>query len=530
MTTFATEQADRRLERAARLLAVGDAAAACDLAADVSRAQPDHLRARALHARCLLALHRPSEALAAIDAAHWVMQSEDQFDPRTIGATLLVLRSEALGRLGRTEQATETLEQALRANPRHPVALRRLASACLDNGSPERAIRLLKRLLARRPNHAPAWRMLAQSYEAINCPDLAAGIYEQLDQRCRTEAPNSTARRARLWRIARLHRQAQRYPEAAVALERLLELDPHDAELATEAARIAVELGEDRDVLRYCRLALTGRPDHVPARVILAEQHLRAGRFASAGYEWWRLLRRSRDHATQATAGLIVAATCAERWALADRLIAELSQTASSEDRHRHLSHLWQLATPGTLLRDVRRGAKANDHSRVLPALLADASDTLEEHLAQHPDHADRHYHLAACRRALGDSDGAAVSLDRALRINCGYVAAARQRVELLLGEANLAAAEQVVRALAETRGEEDLSWLDLSLCIEAMRGAVAEAVTRLQRVDPARRVGLAESVERLLLGYGSMSAVQAWQSLYEREVPSVDSVPAAAA
>lgn len=529
MTTFATEQADRRLERAARLLAVGDAAAAGDLAAEVTRRQPDHLHARALHARCLLALHRPGEALAAIDAAHWAMQSDDQFDPRSIGAKLLVLRSEALGRLGRTAEATDALEQALRSNPRHPVALRRLAAACLDHGSPERAIRLLKRLLNRRPGHVTAWRMLAQGYEAINCPDLAVGIYEQLDRHGRTDAPDSTARRARLWRIARLHRQAQRFCEAAVALERLVDLDPHDAELATEAARVAVELGEDRDVVRYCQLALTSRPDHAPARVILAEQHLRAGRFAAAGYQWW-VLRRGDEHATQATAGLIVAATCAERWALADRLIAELSVSASSELRHRHLSHLWQLATPGTLLRDVRRGAKARDHSRMLPGLLTDASETLEAHLAEHPDHADRHYHLATCRLALGDADGAAVSLDRALRIHCGYVAAARQRAELLLGEANLAAAEQVVRALAEARGDEDPSVLDLSLCIQAMRGSVAEAVARLQRVDPAQRAGVAQSIEHLLLRHASVCAVQAWQGLYEREAPPADSTPAAAA
>ncbi len=508
MSTLVTETLDRLIDQARQRLAIGDAPGACELACRVLRHQPDHLRGRAVHARALLDMHRPTEALDTLDAAHLAQQDADHDRDPALAARLLVLRAEAMIRTDQSLDAAEALEQALRHRPNHVPALWRLANLCLHQGAADRTIRLLKRLLCHRPNRRAAWRLLAQAYETIGCADLAIGIYEQFDRR--DAATSNAARRAARLRLAHLHREADHWPEAADELEALMDADPHDPALACEAAQVAAELGEDAHVVRDCRAALRSRPDHAPARVLLAEQHLRCGRFAQAAYQWWRLSRFGADRG-QALAGLLVAAICADRLALADRVTVQFDQCCDPPARQRHLSHLWQLAMPGLLLADLRHGPAHADRSRFLPALLTDAADALEEHLESHENHADRHYHLAICRAGVGQVDLAATSLDRALRLNAGYLAAARKRVELLIDESNLAAAAMVVRSAGEARPEADPALVDLQVGIEVMRGGVDRAAAQLAEVDQAHRPAIAASVRRLLEHYATPNVIAQW-------------------
>jgi tetratricopeptide (TPR) repeat protein len=243
---------------------------------------------------------------------------------------------------------------------------------------------------------------------------------------------------------------------------------------------------------------------------MLAEQHLRAGRFAKAGYQWWKLTQRGGAR-EQAYAGLIVAAVSADRLRLADRLIARYEATCDLSQRRRHLSHMWQLAMPGRLLTDLRNGTLSEDRSQLLPGLLADAADVLAKHLVDHVDHADKHFHLAMCRSAMGRNDLAAAGLDRALRLNSGYIAAARHRTELLLDESNLAAAAAVVASTIAARPDAELSMLDLSLCITVMRGNVATAAEELSRIDESHRHAIGASAVRLLERYASPRACRQW-------------------
>lgn len=513
MNPTATEQLNRLLDQARRDMDLGDAGAACGLASRVLRQQPDHIEARLVHAEALIELNRPEEAIASLDALELYLrdpQGQPQINRRMEG---LLLRAEALGRLKQLTESGQVLSDVLDAQPTHPRALRRLANLLMSLKRYDQAIAVIKKLRTLQPADVQLLRMLAEAYERIDCADLALGIYEQLDalHDAQASAPAGQLRQARLRRAARQLRHA------ADAYAQLMREEPEDAQLACEAAELSIELGDDAAATKYLDLALRQRPRHEQAMTMLAEQHMRCGRFAAAGRLWWRLWRADPTRAS-AMAGLVVCALCVNHNELAERAAGQLARLERTTGRRALLVKMWQLAVPGRLIQHMWQRAGCREHDQALDCLLDEAAETFESQINRKPDYADLHYHLAVCQRELGHDDLAAESLDRALHINSDYTAAIRQRVDLLLDQRCFSAARALLEAsVARTNKAGQL--MDLWLLTGAMAGEAESVLVELcEKVSDADRCkALAEQTEAELEQRGHTAALQAWRAATHR-------------
>ena len=455
------ERIDRRLEEAERRLNAGDAAESARQVGRIVAEHPDLLRARLLQARALLGAGEPAEALATLNAADWYHQVDQAVggivDDRVTAA---MLRAKALANLDRVEDACAALHHVLEARPSNREARRRLAMLLVQSGQNDQAEVHLRKLLASWPNDIAGLRLFTNVCEAAGRCEQALEAWHRLcrvqqhERRTLAEAEGAapgdpTVDQAAALRTARLQRKAGRLNEAAVTYAALIGDDPDDPEVACEAADLAVELGDDDAAVKYLLAALKGTPDHADALRRLAKQDMRCGRFAQAGRTWWRLSRRPCADG-RALAGLAVCALTLGRDAFAERILRRLRTTHSRIERRELMAEMWRLATPGRLLNTLCYDEATGPGPTILTQLVDEAEQTLTAHADQHDAYADLHYHTAMCRRRLGDWTGAAESLDRALDLNGGYLAAGRLKVEMLLADRDPAAAgEAITRIVA---------------------------------------------------------------------------------
>jgi tetratricopeptide (TPR) repeat protein len=529
MNTAAAHDLLQQLAAARRSLDAGDAPRAAASAFALLRLAPDDTAARLLHAESLLALGRAEEALASLDALHLYASNSnaakpDGEVPRAVGVPsfnleALLLRARALAHLNRPAGVTAALYEALALDPLHRPAVLALASIHLRDGCAEFAVPPLRNLLAAAPEDVHVASLLAEALVAAHRLGPAVDLLDAIDRgpqamrRCpAAEAP------AALW-VARLCRAAGRTVEALELFSHLAALLPQDAGLAVEAAQLAAELGDDPRVVSLLSAALQHAADHPAALRLLAEQHMRAGRFPAASRLWFRLSRLD-PAAALPLAGLLVSALCSNRVAFSDRVHAEFTaRVPDAADRRALVAPLWQLAMPGRLQNELLHNSGSHSID-ALSVLLHEASDTLGRQLESRPNFADLHYHAAVCTEALGDEEPAIASLDRALKINPGYIAAAKRRLHLLFAKEDFAAAESLLDDLAARRpGSVEL--LEGRVTLAVFRSDIPGAAAQLAAapLDRSEKSALANRVTTHLTNLNHAPAATQWRRTFTSDL-----------
>ncbi|NBB83789.1 MAG: tetratricopeptide repeat protein [Alphaproteobacteria bacterium] len=464
MKPSSEQQLTGELSSAARRLDIGDVEHAVEQAGQIVHQHPDHVPARLLLARALLGQDHPAEALDQLNAADQYLrvQSEQPSHPAPprppeqplgppddLNSQALMLRAQTLWRLGEPDAARAALSRVLETQPEHVEALRQLAEGALERNDLLVAMDYLNRLLRSSPDNAPGLELLAEACDRAGDAERAI---EAIDRLSPGQGPT---RRPSLQR-ARLLRRAGRIAEADAEYRQLTCIHADDHALAHEAATLAVELGDDAAACRWLNRAAAFGEGHAAAaaRLDLAHEHMRCGRFPRAARCCWGVVRHDRAH-PQAIAALLVCACVEARDRLIDRCGRMLRRAiTTAEPRRRIVAQAWSHAVPGMLLNRLIESQPADEQTDPLSALLDEAVETLDEAASTDPGFADRHYHLAVAHAALDHKDAAVVALDRALALNRRYAAAARLRASLLAKEGHDHAARAVLNAADQSLNE----------------------------------------------------------------------------
>ncbi|MDH3584390.1 MAG: tetratricopeptide repeat protein [Phycisphaerae bacterium] len=480
----------RLMDRARRHLAAGNPAAAVELTQQALHQSPDSTPARLIHAQALIGTNQPQEALDTLNAADLYAQQlsrEDGSDPTSVEA--LVARADAVAQLGGLQEARTILERVLEMREGDRAATIRLAAILVELDQPVAAIERLEALAGDLRQDREVTRLLAEAHEAAGQPQQALVMYELLGFAAaglREERAYPLRRKTRVepdpvmfLRVAQLSRQAGRLRDAADTYDQLVDQIDQDADLAVEAADLAVELGEDDRAQRYLEAALRSEPKHRRAKAMLAEQHMRCGRFEQAGRLWWQLKRTDDGDAT-AFAGLVVCGLSTRRYTFADRIQEQFHARFPRAQRRDELGRMWRAAMPGQMLCDLKAGEEDQPAGEdALSMLLSEAQQTLTERQEEQAEHADVHYHMAVCHEAMGDVEEAGRCLEQALTINGGYLAATRRQVALLIRQFHLAEASERIRGFHRIRPDAQ-ELLDFEVAIDMLEGRSEQAVNRL--------------------------------------------------
>lgn len=288
-----------RLQLAALFAALGQPAEGFAHAQDVLEKAPGHLRALNLLADCA----RTSEQWSQVE-------SHLSSVPPEAGAERLLASSKLHRARGRETESLADLREALRLQPRLAEAHQLMGNRHLQDGrleeaassyaaaarhSPPRSVQrlylaefhaqrgqrdqareVLEGLLREAPDYLPALRLLAQHWLAQGDPDTALDLTSRV---LRIDPRNIEALllQADIWR-------AQGKAEQALQrLEQLVRGFPQSPDLHFHHGRGLVSERRFDDAAAAFRRTMELQPDHVQARIALADSLLRRGEAAEAG-------------------------------------------------------------------------------------------------------------------------------------------------------------------------------------------------------------------------------------------------------
>jgi tetratricopeptide (TPR) repeat protein len=493
-------RAHQFVRQARASLLAADPRAALDHVRQALHLSPGSTPARLLHARILLKLNKPADALSTLQALDWYMQPDAApVDRHT--AALLTLRGQALLALHRPEEALRALDAAVDIRPCDRPAGMARAMALVQIGRVDDAADHLRKLHRQRPDDRRLARLLGDVLDLAGKPAEALSVY----------------RRGRVvidpLQRARLARRGGMFADALDRYELLLRKETHDIELLYEAAQVAEAADDDRRLHRWLDAALELDPMHRRSMVLKAENHMVRGEFEKAA-SLWALLKRRDGTDAEAAAGYLVCSLSRGGRDVPDAAIA------GDADAQRRMARLWVLAIEGKVARQIVHGEASPMASGILATLLHESSQVLDQASASKPHHADLHYHRAVCAEALGETDKAAAALDEALAINAGYVAAVRKRIESLLTRREIDAAAHVLDAAAEKRGEI-AELLDLKITVAVMQSGTETGVRMLAGapLGALERRATALDVAQELSMHGQLDLGAQWRRRCEQEL-----------
>jgi tetratricopeptide (TPR) repeat protein len=177
---------------------------------------------------------------------------------------------------GHSEHAGRLLEQALRADPRHKMALTKQAELALLGKDPERALALTGTVLAIEPNFAPAWHQRAAALWAAGRP---AEAREAAQKAVDIQPPNPEFR----LRLARFTAWTGHGADARDALAPLLAAEHQDpvnhAAALGMLGELAIAEGRFDAAAPYFDQALALCPTLAVIRMQRGMNRLRLGQF-----------------------------------------------------------------------------------------------------------------------------------------------------------------------------------------------------------------------------------------------------------
>lgn len=229
------------------------------------------------------------------------------------------------------EDAEAVYLQALRAAPANPAVLDALGRLALQRGDYERAVGYLSRALEAQPDANRLYHPLGMAYRGLGNTEKArenlarAGTSQPFfADPVMTDMLGRSQSYARFLSAGMSAAKERKYGISAAYFERALELAPDNANVRISFARALEALGESQaamqqldqiieqhpqfaaayfdkgamleqagdDMLAHSlyEQALVANPDHHEARILLANGHMRAGRFGDAAAQYEAVL------------------------------------------------------------------------------------------------------------------------------------------------------------------------------------------------------------------------------------------------
>lgn len=205
----------------------------------------------------------------ALNVGRWIAEQ----DEGSLRGTFAV--AGALERLGRHEEAEQTLRDALKRDPGNLAIYGALARSHRDRDDREGEIRIHREALRARPGHAGTLAALADALVALDRTTEARRTLEDL------ERAHPADMRATL-RLAFLDYEAKRFPEAARRFERVLAASPEQAEIAFFLGITRRRLGDDQGARAAFEQVPEGSERWIEARLQLAGLQEKRGDLAGA--------------------------------------------------------------------------------------------------------------------------------------------------------------------------------------------------------------------------------------------------------
>lgn len=391
---------------------------------------PNHIPTRLLHAKLLLLNNQTDTAIKHLETTNCLLEiiiRRQPLKPRLFIRTHNLLAKAYL----QNHDPQHTIEQytiILTQHPDHYPTIERLANLHLSLNEPQQTIHLLNNT---RSLPAKFYKLLQQAYTLANQPAKALKAFQNF-LRLHPARVHPTD----MLQLAHLYQNANRPRDAYEAFSNLAEHNPKDTTLHLTAAELALDLGANSACNQHLHQATPqSKTHHAKRHNLIAKQQLTEGNFPTALRSFFRSHQANPN--TTALAGMFTAALFTKRPALTQRIINRTTaETRQSSEWQHNLQTLHPLAMRGALLNQTinqtlkqtntspsNPNTKSTTHSP-LNLLLNHAAETLTTATAQHPKHADKHYHLANIQFALNQPKPAKKSIKTALKLNPEYTLA----------------------------------------------------------------------------------------------------------
>jgi predicted O-linked N-acetylglucosamine transferase (SPINDLY family) len=192
---------------------------------------------------------------------------------------------------GRLDEAEALYRQALAQDPQSLDALHLLGVVALQRGAAEEAVELISRALAGNAANLPAHNNLGLAFaaqgkrsEAVSAflaalalkPDYADALVNLRDALAHFD------HRDGLWVLGETHQRANQLDEAAACMERLLAMEPANANARNLLANIRRNQARHREAIEHYELAIRHDPNPVVAFQNLLFCMLCTGEFSAA--------------------------------------------------------------------------------------------------------------------------------------------------------------------------------------------------------------------------------------------------------
>ncbi|HEX5399666.1 MAG TPA: tetratricopeptide repeat protein [Verrucomicrobiae bacterium] len=366
---------------------------------------------------------------------------------------------------GDTDKAADSLNQALRLNPRYVEANLALADIQIRTGNAGSAVASLQQLTQEQPRLAPAQLLLALGYRVQGNLDGAAQIYRVLAQANPTNAQfplllgttlvqekkNDEARTQfdtalklapdnmqALDQLVRLDLSEKQFAAAQQRVQQKIAQYPKAAALQLLLANVMVARGDTNAAESALQKVIELQPDAQPAYLMLAQLHTAAGQNQKALADLQSALAKNPKNAS---ALLLMGMTYeaetnypAARDAYEQVLtVASNSVVALNNLACLYAAHLGQLDKAYQLARRARNLAPAEPSvADTLGWILyqqgqySSALSLLRESAAKMSDVPDAQFHLGMTCYAMGDEANAKTTLQRVLQLDGNYVEKAK--------------------------------------------------------------------------------------------------------
>jgi len=407
----------------------------------VLAAQPDHAEALHLYGVVQYQRGKPGESETLLRRA--ASLAPTPMSLADLGAVMLAD--------GRTDEALEQFEAALRLDPRHIHTLIRLGNTLVGLRRYEQALAAYDRALAVSPlvldalcNRGSALRAVGRHLEALETYDRAL-----------TVDPRSFES---LYNRGHVLRDLQRYGEALRSYDNALAITPGNAAMLSIRGRTLVDLGRPNEALASFNEAIAVRPDFVEALYNSAVALERLGRFGEAIQRCERVLALEPRNAR----ALACRGNALMNLTLHEQALSSYQQALEIEP-----GSVEALCNQGTALRHLARYDEAlrsydaalavdagfaeawGNRSNVLQDLhrYGDAMNSLDRAIALVPNRSMHWFNRGNVLYEMGSLDAAMQSYDRAIALDPEYRDAHFARASLHLVQGDFA------------RGWEEYEW-----------------------------------------------------------------------
>ncbi|MCH9646965.1 MAG: tetratricopeptide repeat protein [Deltaproteobacteria bacterium] len=340
-----------------------------------------------LQGHVALASNRPEEALEGFSRVL-------EIDPSHVPAR--IRGAEALGALGREDEARQFLQAALAQDPSSAFAHYRLGQLDLAQNQPTEGVHHLKEALRLQPEATVIYSTLATAYQALGdkeaaqealelrgttlvalsdplmaqVQELAVGVRANMEKGSRAFAARRFQEAETLFRLAveedpenaTAHLnlgaalvQLGRKEEAEEKIQEALRLDPENARGHFNLGTLFLSEGRDDAGIAELQNALELNPEYSSARFNLANLYLKKGRYQEAEASFHQLVQDQPGNAPSRLGEAIAMALLNRQQEAVERLEAGLQAVPGEASLTNALARL--LATSGS--ETVRDGSRA---------------------------------------------------------------------------------------------------------------------------------------------------------------------------